>query len=227
MISLLFAAALSSCSQVEELAPSVEDTYVYTFQVADDALTKASFGEDHIVFEKGDLVASYALTSANQSAPVDVAENGEKIITVKSSVALKAGDKVYAYYPYNPVNDNASKTEVTLEIPKNQVSGDADAMPMVAIPLTLTDAVNSNEATEVGKLYFRNLGSIIKLSIYSTDSKFQGETIQGVTFVEEQPVAGSFTYDIANFDVKNPDAISGYTDIVSLWGALRKENYGT
>ena len=211
MISLLFAAALLSCSQVEELTPP-ENEYAYIFTVADDAATKASFGEDHIVFEKGDLVASYALTSANQSAPVDVAENGEKIITVKSSVALKAGDKVYAYYPYNPVNDNASKTEVTLEIPKNQVSGDADAMPMVAIPLTLTDAVNSNEATEVGRLRFLNLGSIIKLSIYSTDSKFQGETIQGVTFVEDKPVAGSFTYDITNVDLENPAATSGYTE---------------
>ena len=211
MISLLFAAALASCSQVEELTPP-ENEYTYTFTVADDAATKASFGEDHIVFEKGDLVASYALTSVNKSAAVDVAESGEKIITVKSSVALQAGDKVYAYYPYNSVNDNASKTEVTLEIPRNQVSGEAEAMPMVALPVTLTDAVNSNEATEVGRLRFLNLGSIIKLSIYSTDSKFQGETIQGVTFVEEKPVAGSFTYDITNVDIENPTAISGYTE---------------
>lgn len=214
-ISLLFAAALASCSQLEEQIPT-ENEYKYTFKVADDALTKASYGENHIVFEKDDLVASYASTSVNKSAPVEVAEDGEKIITIKSSVALNAGDKVYAYYPYNSANDGASKTEVTLEIPRNQVSGDADAMPMVALPFTLTDAVNSDEATEVGTLEFLNLGSVIKLNIYSSDSKFQGETIENVTFIEEKPVAGSFTYDITSVDVENPAAISGYeeTDVV-------------
>lgn len=211
MISLLFAAALASCSQMDELT-SPENEYAYTFKVADDAVTKASYGEDHIVFEEDDLVASYALTSLNTSTPVEVSEDGEKVITIKSSVALNAGDKVYAYYPYNSANDGASKTEVTLEIPRNQVSGDADAMPMVALPFTLTDVVNSDEATEVGTLEFLNLGSLIKLNIYSSDSKFQGETIENVTFIEEKPVAGSFTYDITNVDAENPAAISGYTE---------------
>lgn len=210
-ISLLFAAALAGCSQLEEQTPT-ENEYTYTFKVADDDHTKTSYGEDHIVFEKDDLVASYALTSLNKSTPVEVAESGEKIITVRSSVALNAGDKVYAYYPYNSANDGASKTEVTLEIPTTQVSGDADAMPMVALPFTLREDVASNVETEVGTLRFLNLGSIIKLSIYSSDSKFQGETIQGVTFAEEKPVAGSFTYDITNVNVENPAAVSGYTE---------------
>ncbi len=211
MISLLFAAALASCSQVDELTPP-ENEYAYTFRVADDALTKASYGENHIVFEKDDLVASYASTSVNKSTPVEVAEDGEKIITIRSSVALQAGDKVYAYYPYSSANDKAEKTAVSMEIPRNQVSGDADAMPMVALPFTLTDVVNSDEATEVGTLEFLNLGSVIKLNIYSSDSKYQGETIENVTFIEEKPVAGSFTYDITSVDVENPAAISGYTE---------------
>ena len=211
IIGLLFAAALASCSQLEEQIPT-ENEYTYTFKVADDAVTKASYGEDHIVFEKDDLVASYALTSLNKSTPVEVAESGEKIITVRSSVALNAGDKVYAYYPHSSANDKASSTDVTLEIPRNQVSGDADAMPMVALPFTLTDAVNSYENTEVGTLEFVNLGSVIKLNIYSSDSKFQGETIENVTFIEEKPVAGSFTYNITDVNAENPAAISGYTE---------------
>ena len=214
-ISLLFAAALAGCSQMDELTQP-ENEYAYTFKVADDDLTKASYGENHIVFEKDDLVASYASTSVNKSTPVEVTADGEKIITIKSSVALNAGDKVYAYYPYSSANDGASKAEVSMEIPRNQVSGDADAMPMVALPFTLTDAVNNDEATEVGTLEFLNLGSVIKLNIYSSDSKFQGETIENVTFIEEKPIAGSFTYDITDVDAENPAAISGYaeTDVV-------------
>ena len=211
-ISLLFAAALAGCSQMDELAQP-ENEYAYTFKVADDDLAvKSSYGENHIVFEQGDLVASYASTSVNKSTPVEVAADGEKIVTIKSSVALNAGDKVYAYYPYSSANDGASKAEVSMEIPRNQVSGDADAMPMVALPFTLTDVVNSDENTEVGTLEFLNLGSVIKLNIYSSDSKFQGETIENVTFIEEKPIAGSFTFDITDVDAENPAAISGYTE---------------
>ena len=221
LVSLLFAAALMGCSRIEETPPPVEDVYEYTFKVADeaseepslDSSVKSTYGEDHIVWENGDLVSSYALTSRNQSTPVQIdEETGKRTITIKSSVALNAGDKVYAYYPYNSANDGASKNEVTLEIPTTQVSGDADAMPMVALPFTLKEDVAGDVETEVGTLRFINLGSIIKLSIYSSDSKFQGETIQGVTFVEEKPVAGSFTYDITDVNVENPAAVSGYTE---------------
>lgn len=192
--------------------PPVEDAYAYRFRVADDALLKSSYGEDHIVFDAEDQVGSYAATSLNKSTPVEVADDGSKIITIRSSVALNAGDQVYAYYPYSSANNKAQATSITMEIPRNQVSGDADAMPMVALPFTLTDVVNKYENTEVGTLEFVNLGSVIKLNIYSSDSKFQGETIENVTFIEEKPVAGSFTYDITSLDVENPAAISGYTE---------------
>ena len=192
--------------------PPVEDAYAYRFRVADDALLKSSYGEDHIVFDAEDQVGSYAATSLNKSTPVEVADDGSKIITIRSSVALNAGDQVFAYYPYSSANNKAQATSITMEIPRNQVSGDADAMPMVALPFTLTDVVNKYENTEVGTLEFVNLGSVIKLNIYSSDSKFQGETIENVTFIEEKPVAGSFTYDITSLDVENPAAISGYTE---------------
>lgn len=214
--SILLVAALVSCTQKEEATPPVEDAYAYRFRVADDALLKSSYGEDHIVFDAEDQVGSYAATSLNKSTPVEVADDGSKIITIRSSVALNAGDQVFAYYPYSSANNKAQAASITMEIPRNQVSGDADAMPMVALPFTLTDAVNSYENTEVGTLEFLNLGSVIKLNVYSSDSKFQGETIENVTFIEEKPIAGSFKYDISNVDEENPAAISGYaeTDVV-------------
>ena len=138
------------CSRIEETAPPTEvGDFAYNFLIASDE-TKTTYGDDHIVWETDDLVGSYASTSVNKSTPVQIdEETGKRTITVRSSVALKAGDKVYAYYPHSSANDKASSTDVTLEIPRNQVSGDADAMPMVALPFTLTDAVNSYENTEV------------------------------------------------------------------------------
>ena len=112
LVSLLFAAALMGCSRIEETSPPTEvGDFAYNFLIASDEASadisadpsvKSTYGEDHIVWENGDLVSSYALTSRNQSTPVEIDnETGKRTITIKSSVALNAGDKVYAYYPYN------------------------------------------------------------------------------------------------------------------------------
>ena len=208
----LLAAAFVSCSQLEDPQPPVEKNegdYAYTFRLASDAVTKTSYGFDHIMWENGDLVASYAKTSLNKSTPVQ--RDGDDItITIRSGVALKGGDVVYAYYPHGSRNDNAEATAVKMEIPRNQVSGDADAMPMVALPFTLTDAVNSYENTEVGTLEFMNLGSVIQLNVYSSNTDFQGETIENISFQADAPVSGTFTYDITSLTEENPAAISGY-----------------
>ena len=86
-------------------------------------------------------------------------------------------------------------------------------MPMVALPFELTGPVSSYTNTEVGTLQFMNLGSIIKLNIFSSDASFQGETIENVTLQAGAPCAGSFTYDITALDEANPAAISGDAEI--------------
>ena len=211
----LLSAAIYACSEKEATEPEVtppeevtEGEFSYIFNVAPDE-TKALFGETHIVWQNGDLVASYASTSKNQSSAVTVG-GGDVTINVKSTVALSAGDIVNAYYPYNKVNKSAEATAVTMEIPRNQVSGSADCMPMVAIPFELTGDVEPNTDTPVGNLQFANLGSIIKLTIYKTSGFTAGETIENVTFQAGAPCVGSFEYDITAVNANNIPAIAGY-----------------
>ncbi|MBR6055036.1 MAG: endonuclease/exonuclease/phosphatase family protein [Bacteroidales bacterium] len=221
--ALLLAVALTACTkkeepfeQPEEVVPPQEEEgdFAYIFKIADE--TKTVFGTNHVVWEADDLVGSYASTSKNKSTPVTIDGSGGVHITIRSSVALAAGDMVYAYYPFSSTNNNKEAGAVTLEIPRNQVSGSADAMPMVALPFELTGPVSSYTNTEVGTLQFMNLGSIIKLNIFSSDASFQGETIENVTLQAGTACAGSFTYDITALDEANPAAISGYeeTDVV-------------
>ena len=215
LIMASISASLFSCSEKEAIEPEVtppeevaEGTFSYIFKVAPEN-TKALFGETHITWQDGDLVASYASTSLNQSAAVDV--NGDDVtINIKSKVALEAGDIVNAYYPYNSVNKSAEATSVTLEIPRNQVSGSADCMPMVALPYKLTSDVEPNTETPVGNLQFANLGSIIKLTIYKTSGFSAGETIENVTFQAGSPCAGTFEYDITAVNSDTVPAIAGY-----------------
>ena len=219
-ITCLFATALVACTQKEQpidvpddiVPPQEEMTegeFSYIFKVASDQ-TKTTFADNHVAWENGDKVASYAKTSKNQSAAVSVS-GSDVTVNIKSSVALASGDVVYAYYPYSKGNNEAEASAVTLEIPRNQVSGSADAMPMVALPFTLTDAVAANTDTEVGTLQFMNLGSVIKLNIYKSSGFSDNEVIENVTFQAGAACAGSFTYDLTGV-TETPAAISGYTE---------------
>ena len=205
-----------SCAQKEEpevVPPQEPDTpaeYCYTFGLASEGneSVKSTFASNYVNWDNGDHVGSYAKTSKNKST--DVVVNGSDVtITIRSSVALSTGDKVYAYAPYRSGNDSKESTAIKLEIPANQSNGSADAMPMVSIPFELTEDVPSYTNTEVGKLQFMNLVSVIKLNIYSAD--FHGETIQKVTFQPGVACAGEFEYDLTGVSL-TPAAISGYKE---------------
>lgn len=225
LIYTLFAAAILACEKKEtapESEPDVlppegqaEGEFEYVFKIAKE--TKSIFGDNHINWENGDLIASYAKTSKNKYTEVEVDDvSGDVTMTIRSTVALSAGDMVYAYAPFNKVNNEAEATAVTLEIPRNQVSGSAAAMPLVALPFELTGAVDSYTDTEVGTLQFLNLGSIIKLNIYKSSGYTAGEKIENVTFQAGAPCAGSFAYNLTTVNADNPATISGYaeTDVV-------------
>ena len=215
------AGAMAACTQVEPQEPVVsEGEFSYIFRLSPDE-SKTSFESSHVAWQNGDQVASYASTSKNKYT--DVVVNGSDVtITIRSSVALSAGDMVYTYAPYSKDNNEAEASAVTLEIPRNQVSGSADAMPMVSLPFELTSDVPKYTDTEVGTLQFMNLGSVIKLNIYKSSGFAAGEKIENVTFQAGKPCAGSFTYDLTTADVDHPAAISGYADtdvVVSADGA--------
>ena len=220
LIYTLFAAAIVACDK-KEVAPEsepdvfppeepVEGEFEYVFKIASEE-TKTIFGDNHIAWEDGDLIASYAKTSKNKYTEVEV-DGSNVTMTIRSAVALSAGDMVYAYAPFNKVNNDAEATAVTLEIPRNQVSGSAAAMPLVTIPFELTSAVESYTDTEVGTLQFLNLGSIVKLNIFKSSGYSAGEKIENVTFQAGAACAGSFTYDLTAVDADNMPVISGYTE---------------
>ena len=201
----LLALALVACAEKELAEPEFRE-FAYTFKLGSEE-TKTAFSPDHVSWLDGDRIACYALTSRNQPAAVSV--GSDVTVKVKSSVALAAGDVVYAYYPYSDKNDASDASAVKLEIPVNQVDGTADAMPMVALPFTLAGSVSPDSETAAGTLKFLNLGSVIKMNIFSSNSAYQGETVKSVTFNAGAACAGEFTFDLTAADASNA-AISGY-----------------
>ncbi|MBO6097522.1 MAG: hypothetical protein J6P56_09475 [Bacteroidales bacterium] len=230
----LFAAiGLAGCAQKEQTqpvdpgTPEVPGEYSYTFRLKSEG--KSTFAIDNYVdWEEGDRVASYAKTSKNKYTDVQI-DGSDVTITIRSEVALSAGDMVYAYAPYSSSNNSKEATAVTLEIPRNQVSGSADAMPLVSLPFELTVPVPSSTDSYVGDLLFMNLGSVIKLNIYKSSGFSAGEKIENVTFQAGVPCAGSFTYDLTAVDIDNMPAISGYTatDVVVSADGAHPVNVGS
>ena len=175
---LLLSVAFMACTQKEEpfeqpedqIPPQeeVESDFAYLFKIADPE-TKTTFASNHVAWESDDQVAFYSshgnAKTLNKSTSVVVDGSGVHVY-VRSEKALSAGDMIYSYYPHNTRNNSQEANAVTLEIPRNQVSGSADAMPMVMLPFELTGEVESYTNTEVGTLPYLNLGSIIKLNIF-------------------------------------------------------------
>lgn len=220
LLFLLAGMAMLACSQKEQLdvtVPEVPDKpepviatdYYYTFGLTNEA--KSSFETNFVKWDDGDLIASYAKASKNQSSAVSVSNTGYATMTIKSTEALTAGDMVYAYAPYSSRNNGKAANGVTMEIPRNQISGSANAMPLVSLPFELTGNVPAGTPTEVGTLEFMTLGSIIKLNIYSTNTDYVGETIENVTFQAGAACSGSFTYDLTAVNAASMAPISGYT----------------
>ena len=127
------AMALVSCQRQEipetETNTSKSQEYLYRFDISANA--KSAIGDNCVVWEEDDKIGVYASTSVNQSGNVTV--DPSVSFTVKSTVALTAGDKVYCYYPYASHTDDA--TAVSMTIPTEQT--EKDQMPMVSLPFAI------------------------------------------------------------------------------------------
>jgi|GEM_PF-3587472 len=208
---------LSACSENETTPVSEEGQYVYTFQVGngDNPDSKTTFGKTCIEWKAGDKIGIYTVGAAGNS------QNNSSAVTVgtpctiylKSTYALASGDKVYTYYPYKK-STGTDPAAAKLTIPVTQTNGDADAMPMVGLPFTMTSAADANTDTPVGKINYCNLGAGIMFNIYSTNSSYTTEKIKKVVFEANKAIAGSFTFDLTKVDYTNAStlAISGYTE---------------
>jgi len=213
------AMAFASCEMVvEDSVP--QDEYVYTFTLGSADETKATIGENSVEWESGDKMGVYTKVAAgtvSNNAYGDITPGTPATMKMYSNQALAVGDYIYAYYPYSNENENGN-LEVTLSIPTAQT--EKNAMPMVAIPYCVESAIGSGQQdAPAGKIKFVNLGAVIEFNVYSTTAEYQSEKIQSVSFVADQAIAGSFTYDLSNVNYSDPATltISGYEETTVVY----------
>ena len=213
------AMAFASCEMVvEDSVP--QDEYVYTFTLGSADETKAIIGENSVVWEEGDQMGVYTISTSGTSYNRygDITPGTPATMEISSYYALSAGDMVYAYYPYTS-NNSKEATTVSMSIPTSQDG--KDDMPMVSLPIAMASdlAEKTDMNLPAGELKFVNLGAVIEFNVYSTTAEYQSDKIQSVSFVADQAIAGSFTYDLSKVNYSDPATltISGYEETTVVY----------
>jgi len=197
-------AAFSACNTVEkDFTPAAEqiaavEEYAYTFNLlreGEDPATKATIGESRVEWETSDKVGTF-IGSFKGYSNVNL-ENEEATITIYSTSAISAGEKVYAYFPYRASQTSAS--EASIYIPSIQHGVSESAMPMVGIPYTMPEAAAADTGTS-GAISFMNLGSIINFRVYSTNLAYVTEKVQYIRFTSDSGIVGTGTLDLTKVD---------------------------
>ena len=206
--AILAAVLFTACARISD-EPVSEDQYTYKIIVGGD--TRAVFSEDHIAWEAGDKVGWF--TDKEGSSQIDMSAT-PRSFTVSSNAALAAGSKIYAYAPFKA--SGQSKNNVTLSIPVAQdqtgAEYDADAMPLVAIPVEVKSAVAAGTDTPIGEAKFYNLGAMIRYDVFTSNSDYASETIKSVAFKASSAIAGSFRVDLTGVSAENAPAITGLSE---------------
>ena len=184
-------AVLASCQreELEVIKPSAPSAHVYRFELSEGE-TRATLEEDGVFWEAGDQVGLYPGSATSVAANVN-AETTPKTVTFTSGTPLEAGTQIYAYYPFQTGNTDATATKIVF--PAAQNGGSVSAMPMAGVPFQ----VRSGDTGTDGVIRFLNLGAVIDFRVYS--AKFAGERVETVKFEATSgtnPVSGEATIDL-------------------------------
>lgn len=207
------AMALVSCQKNEIENPTPQEVeYTFLLGSENDVDSKATIGENSIVWEDRDRLGTFTMSSTPT-------ENGYSYITagtpatfsVYAKDGLAKGDMLFFYYPYSN-NAGTDEASVTLSIPTSQ-DGDDD-MPMASIPFEVVEASTTNNTTYAGQINLVNLAAIAEFNVFSSNTGYQSEKVQSVTFTSDEALAGNFSFNLTsvNYSDKSTLAIEGYTE---------------
>ena len=216
IIVALAGLSLLACNKEEEeqqQAPSENNPEVFNYTIAIDEGTKMYLDGDHMAWQEYDNIDWFAISGSygyesHGSSQINM-NTDPRTFTISSPISIDAGGYIYACAP----SAWGTKDEAHLSIPTDQNDDYGtiyNAMPMVSLPISVTERIPNNTATPVGLAQFINLGAVIEYNIF--DSSDNSEYLQGVTFEATAPIAGEFTVNLTTVAEDNIPSISGLTE---------------
>ena len=167
---------------------------VYTYTIAIDEGTKSFLDGDHIAWESGDGVNWFAQFGSTTSTGYSQIVMGDpRTFTVNSPVSIDVGGHVYACAQCYNVSYSGT---AQLYIPEWQDGVITNSMPMVSLPVDVTQRIQNYTQTPIGTAQFVNLGAVIEYNVFTANSAYSGEQVIGVKFESDSPIVGSFDVDL-------------------------------
>lgn len=193
-----------SCSETAiQTDQPAANTYTFVLEPAYGTDTKTSMlTGDVISWNSADVIGAFAPGTSNLSSAVS--PGAPATVTLSLSQPVRAGETIYAYYPYSAAAGTDPAAAV-MGIPSAQ-SGDLSSLPMAALPYTASVAFTSGEV--IPALRFCPLGSIVELCIYSETAAFRTEKVTSVTFTAEDGISGDFSFDLTSVDRSDVSTLS-------------------
>lgn len=204
------AIAFASCEREQNVdQPINEGVYTYSFAVvgesstSDEPGTKAEIADDHIEWVANDQIGMF-VDSYRGYARMDVSKDPVMAVLYSTS-EIPANTIAYGYYPYNEINKTGNtydESYTLITFPSIQHGAGTSAMPLAAIPFTVTTAIPEKAQEGNGLLQFLNLGSIAVFKVYSTNSEEQTETVQYIEYeaANNAVIAGDIAFDLTSVD---------------------------
>lgn len=197
LVTLLF--VWSACAKQEALdSTATISDFSYRFNLADYD-SRATMGSNSVEYEAGDQLGFFVGSTKNAQAAVNI-NTTPVSVNIKTEQALSAGSTLYAYHPYQAGNSQQSASTVSLSIPTTQTQSgnvfDADAMPMVSLPYSITTTLQGGSTQPVGNLYMCNLGAIAEFVIYGAE--YSNEKILSLSFFADGGIGGGFSFNLSS-----------------------------
>lgn len=195
--------AFYACNKIEEKTIP-EGGFEYTFVLgnADENSkdTRSYLEKDgdayFVQWENGDQVGTFTSTSSNSYSNVTVGT--PSTLKVYSTGGLIVDDYIYGYYPYSATNKDAATNSIAMSISASQTQTNTkwDQMPMVMIPLKVTEEIASTtNQTVVTPLQFAALGALIDFKVFTTNTAYAEEKVESILY-SAPGLSGGFSIDI-------------------------------
>ncbi len=209
-LAMVMTFTVAACGNKEGLPEenTSEEGFTYKVTVGDDV--KSVLDDHHMAWSEGDLIGWF--TDQPGHSAIDTEAN-PKTFEVSSTAALPAGSKIYAFAPYYAyMADYVTVDKAELSIPRNQDGSNlADCMPMVSLPIVISEAMAASTDTPIGQASFLNLGALIHFNVYTTNASYNTEKVESVKFTSSSDIAGDFTVDLTAVALNAIPAPSGLT----------------
>ena len=217
---LVAAAALTACSQVEQITPNISQDKV-TLQAVVDAPQSRSVlveeaGKYHAEWVAGDYLELYEITitggtKAKANNPSVTLTEGGKTVSVNFELAAKTADSFVYILAHNDASINKVATYLAFTVPNNQAPTAMNTYDPLADLIISKGVSLPTQPTETVNFEMARMTALAKVSIKNL-ALAAGDAVKSVNFACSKNIAGKMTNILTDDIIAGNYPLAGMKD---------------